>query len=580
MPSHLVRLVAAAITLAALAFAPTAQPASHDDAPDGDRPTTARGRTVPRYQQSVTTQEAVETSWGTLRGEVRRPLGLDGTPLTGTPVVLQVSPYGILNEGLSLYDDVNADATADYFVTRGYAYAIFDAVGTHASGGCTAFGGLPERESTAELVDDLGSRDWTNGNVGMIGASYDGTLAIAAAVEAPEHLKAIIPQVAIDRWYDYMFDDGVRMGLEDVTGRGGAIPADPPLDSPADYDTVYGVVPDHTQSPEAVAGATVEHLQPCNRVQNQLRGYEQDPVYDQFWVDRDYRALAGNVTAAVLFEGAWLDDNVKHEAGPSFVGALPEDTPKHLVMGQWTHSTSRFSDAMDLRHAWFDQYLLGLDTGVDELATHDSQADDGERRQSMHWPPAHATVQQVVLVGDDPDWGGAGPLSWGDLDKALVEERLVRTDELDPCATGTVCRRITGPAATAPFRVTGTPRLTVDIATSSTHLAPVLIEVLPDGTRQVVARGFLDTRNRNGLDRSEPHDLERFSATVELWPVDIVVEQGGALELVLASTNATFGVPDGTTAMPVVHRAVLDLPVTHDVDADVVAELVTIDDLP
>lgn len=578
MHRTLAALLTAALALAVVAFAPAASPASHTD-PDEERPTTAQGQTPPIYSQSVAVQDEVETSWGTLRGEVRRPLGHDGEPLSGTPVVLQVSPYGILNEGLSAYDDINADAMANYFVARGYAYAIFDAIGTHASGGCTAFGGLPERESTAELVDDLGGRDWTNGNVGMIGASYDGTLAIAAAVEAPEHLRAIIPQVAIDRWYDYMFDDGVRMGLEDATGRGGAIPADPPIDSPADYDTVYGVVPDHTQSPEAIAGATAEHLQPCNRAENQLRGYEQDPVYDQFWIDRDYRALAADVTAAVLFEGAWLDDNVKHEAGPSFIGALPADTPKHLVMGQWTHSTSRFSDAMDLRHAWFDHHLLGLDTGVDQLATYDSEADDGQRRQSMHWPPEHAVGTALTVVGEQPDWGELTSASWGDLDKALVEERLVRADDLDPCASDTVCRRITGPTATAPYRVAGTPRLTVDVATSSTHLAPVLIEVLPDGTREVVARGFLDTRNRNGLDRTEPHDLERFSVTVELWPVDIVVEEGGALELVLTSTNATFGIPDSTIAMPVVHEAVLELPVTTDVGADVVGELVTIADL-
>lgn len=560
--SRFARGTVAVTALAALAFAPATGAA--DDPHEDERPTTARGQTFPRFQQSVVTREEVATSWGTLRGELRRPLGLDGQPLVDTPVVLQVSPYGIFNEGLTLYDDINADANADYFVSRGYAYAIFDAVGTHASGGCTAFGGLPERESTAELVDDLGGRDWTNGKVGMIGASYDGTLALAAAVEAPDHLAAVIPQVAIDRWYDYMFDDGVRMFLEDTGGRGGALPLDPPGDSPVDYDTVYGVVPDHTQSPQAIAEATVEHAGPCNRAENQVRGNELDPEYDQFWVDRDYRALADRVTAAVLFEGAWLDDNVKHEAGPSFVAALPDDTPKHLVMGQWTHSTSRFSDAMDLRHAWFDHFLYGLDTGVDHLATYDSQPDDGERRQSLQWPPEHATADQLVF--DDA-------VSWLDADKALTEERLVDAD------CNGACVALVGPVADSDYRVAGTPLVTVDVATSTTHLAPVLVEVLPDGTREVVARAFLDTRNRNGLDRTEPHDLERFEVTLDLWPVDIVVEEGGHLELVLTSTNATFGVPDSTVATPVAHRTVLELPVTHDVAADVVDELVTHDEL-
>lgn len=554
------RAAVAATTLAALAFAPVTG-ASDRSGDEDDRPTTARGQTFPRYQQSVTTQEEVETSWGTLRGELRRPLGPDGQPLADTPVVLQVSPYGILNEGLTGYDDINADATADYFVARGYAYAIFDAVGTHASGGCTAFGGLPERESTAELVDDLGGRDWTNGKVGMIGASYDGTLALAAAVEAPQHLAAVVPQVAIDRWYDYMFDGGVRMFLEDAGGRGGAIPLDPPGDSPVDYDTVYGVVPDHTQSPDAIAEATAEHAQPCNRVENQVRGNELDPEYDEFWVERDYRALADNVTAAVLFEGAWLDDNVKHEAGPSFIGALPEGTPKHLVMGQWTHSTSRFADAMDLRHAWFDQYLYGLDTGVDELATYDSQADDGRRRQSMQWPPSHATLQEYAVTEQPDDAAGT---VWIDGDKTLTEERLVRSQCLDSCEV------LRGEDAEERFRVAGTPLVTLDVETSTTHLTAALVEVLPDGTREVIARGFLDTRNRNGLDRTEPHGREQFTATLDLWPVDIVVDEGGRLDLVLSSTNATFGVPDSGVATVQVHDWALDLPITTDVTADTI----------
>ena len=43
----------------------------------------------------------------------------------------------------------------------------------------------------------------------MIGVSYDGTTQWATAVEAPKHLTTIIPQVAIDRWYDYSFSQGV-----------------------------------------------------------------------------------------------------------------------------------------------------------------------------------------------------------------------------------------------------------------------------------------------------------------------------------------------------------------------------------
>ena len=248
---------------------------------------------------------------------------------------------------------------------RGYARAVFDVVGTYGSTGCTDFGGDGERKTAAAVVEFLGTQSWSNGKVGMIGGSYDGTTAIAAAIEAPEHLAAIIPQVAIDRWYDYMFNDGVRMTLEDNPGG----LADPPGDSPLDYDTIYGVIPPYpslASDPAGVAGVLADHLNPCNRAENQTRGYQTDPVYDEFWVERDYRALADRVKAPVLLEGAWLDDNVKHWATTRFFDALPEGEgapPKKMVIGQWSHSASQFPDAPALRLKWFDQFLKGMRDG-------------------------------------------------------------------------------------------------------------------------------------------------------------------------------------------------------------------------
>ncbi len=525
----LLAALAAAVALPALA--------ASEDAPDGPRrgPTTAEGRSEPQYPQSFVEAYEVETGHGVLRGEVRRPVVPEGVRV---PIILQVSPYGVLNESLSRYQHAQASAVANWFVPRGYAFATFDAVGTHASGGCTQFGGPAERESTAELVDHLGALDWSNGRVGMIGGSYDGTLAIAAAVEAPEHLVTIVPQVAIDRWYDYMHNQGVKLALEDVSGPSGSIPLDPPIDSPADYDFAYGIVPDPTKDPQAIAAATADHVRPCNRVENQTRGYELDPLYDQFWQQRDYRADAEKVRASVLFEGAWLDDNVKHWAATRFFTALPDELPKRLVIGQWRHSASRFGDALAIRHAWFDHFLLGLDTGILDIARVDSQGSDGMRRQSDQWPPAGTTEQAVAFTLPD----GA---TWMDLDPTLVEERLVRRD----CAP--TCIRLVTEPFVEDVRIVGAPRLEVTATTdaASTHLTPVVLDVAPDGTTTIVSRGLANSRNRNGLDVGE--DLvpgEPWSMVVELWDLDHVLPAGHHLEVVLSSTNATFGVPDETRA--------------------------------
>lgn len=524
-------------------------PAASGAAPAKRRPRSVSAATQPTYLAQPSQPLAVDTPYGTIRGDVILP---DVPAGTTVPVILTYTPYSVLYQSLDPRRESRADdAVANYFVPRGYARAVFDVVGTYGSSGCTDFGGLGERKTAAAVVEFLGTQPWSNGKVGMIGGSYDGTTAIAAAIEAPEHLATIVPQVAIDRWYDYMYNDGVRMTLEDNPGG----LADPPLDSPADYDTVYGVIPPYpslTSDPAGVAGVLADHAQPCNRVENQSRGYQTDPVYDDFWVERDYRALAGNVKASVLLEGAWLDDNVKHWATTRFFDALPEGEgapAKRMVIGQWSHSASQFADAQKLRHAWFDYFLKGIDTGVLALPPVETQGSDGIRREEASWPPAGTTdvafsLTQGAASGSQFGANG-GALSWSDTNVALTEDLILA----DQC--GSTCARFTTPPATSTARIVGSPRLDLTLTTdaASTHLAPVLVDVAPDGDAEVITRGLLNSNQREGLASSAPLTPgESWTTTVELWDTDWTLAAGHHLELVLVSTNATWGLSDTTRA--------------------------------
>ena len=537
----------AVVTLLAVATATVGLPAASGAAP-APAPVVA-GMTTPTFAAQESMAMEVETPHGTIRGDVILPAVPEGTTV---PVILTYTPYSVLYQTLDPNRESRADdAVADFFVPRGYARAVFDVVGTYGSDGCTDFGGTGERETAAAVVEFLGTQPWSSGRVGMIGASYDGTTAIAAAVEAPEHLVTIVPQVAIDRWYDYMFNDGVRMTLEDNVGG----LADPPADSPADYDAVYGVVPPYAnvlEDPQGVAEVAADHARPCNRVENQRRGYETDPVYDEFWVERDYRALADRVQASVLLEGAWLDDNVKHWGTTRFFQALPEGEGaphKHMVIGQWSHSTSKFPDAKQLRHAWFDHFLKGIDTGVLGLLPVDTQGSDGQRRQSATWPPPGTEELELgftagaatpVALGAD----GAAP-TWRDLNPSLTEQVILA----DACAAA--CARFSSTPFAEDMRIVGSPRLTATVTTdaASTHLDPVLVDVAPNGTGKVITRGLLNSNQRNGLASSTPlKPGEPWSATVELWDTDWTLRAGHRLELVLVSSNATWGLPDETRA--------------------------------
>jgi len=83
---------------------------------------------------------------------------------------------------------------------HGYVIAVADVRGAGASFG-SKFGYYPPEEArdSYDVIEWLGTRSWSNGNVGMYSRSYLGMTQLFAAAKAPPHLKAIFPEVA---WID------------------------------------------------------------------------------------------------------------------------------------------------------------------------------------------------------------------------------------------------------------------------------------------------------------------------------------------------------------------------------------------
>src|SRR3954466_15396746 len=128
----------------------------------------------------------------------------------GAPVILTYSPYNTLSESTS--PNLANDDLGQRYVPRGYARAVADVLGTRNSSGCWDYGGRKEQQSGVDLVNALAAQPWASGKVAMIGGSYDGTTAnmvAARGADAPG-LAAIVPQAAINHWYGYAYQDGVR----------------------------------------------------------------------------------------------------------------------------------------------------------------------------------------------------------------------------------------------------------------------------------------------------------------------------------------------------------------------------------
>ncbi len=115
-----------------------------------------------------------------------------------------------------------AARTEDRYVSRGYASVHAQTIGTADSDGCPTSGDHNETLAVTAVIDWLAGRGrgfhkdgtpakatWSTGKVGMIGTSYNGTLAQQAATTGVDGLKTIVPVSAISSWYDYYRANGL-----------------------------------------------------------------------------------------------------------------------------------------------------------------------------------------------------------------------------------------------------------------------------------------------------------------------------------------------------------------------------------
>ena len=496
--------------------------------------------------------------------EVARPKGV-----ANAPVILTYSPYNSLSEGTSpnlAYDELGLR-----YLPKGYARAVADVLGTRNSSGCWDYGGRKEQQSGVDLVNALAKQPWANGKVAMIGGSYDGTTAnmvAARGADAPG-LAAIVPELAISRWYGYAFADGVRyLGNSER-------PTDEGFDTPFAFDFGIARTPPTQRTPQTL-DAMRDRINPCDSAEHTLKGYDTSPDYDGFWQERDYRKDAASFRASTLVVHGWQDYNVRQSEGVDLYEALSLPTAasatapfKRLYLFQGGHQSPSGRPHFDaLLDEFFDTTLRGAAPGPELAAPVRTQgrtaaAPDAEFRAEQAWPPAGGATQRLALgrgLGGGTLGGAAGgpAASFTDLG-TTTEETALRS----PSSELTWLAYQSAPLA-AGTRIAGTPRLELAVETDADHghLTPVLADIAPDGTAKTISRGFLNLRYRDGLrdDAAVPPGVP-VSATVTFSPQDHTVAKGHRIGLILAGSNTVWAVPDTPAGtMVTVRSGTLELP--------------------
>jgi X-Pro dipeptidyl-peptidase len=408
------------------------------------------------------------------------------------PVIMDASPYysccGRGNEGQKKTYDAQGDVVQmplfydNYFVPRGYAFVGVDLAGTNRSDGCVDVGGRSDILSAKAVVDWLNGRakayttrtgtttataGWTNGRTGMIGKSWDGTIANGVAATGVKGLRTIVPISAISSWYDYYFQQGAPL-----------------------YNSGPDWLSNYVNSPDARAK--------CAAVQQKL--VDEAPRtgdWTGLWTERDYVKAASKVKASVFLIHGLQDLNVRMKHVGQWWDALAQHGVERKI---WLSQTGHV-DPFDFRratwvetlHRWFDHELLGYDNGIDREPMADIERHPDQWVTSTVWPPKGTrTTTLRPAAGEQAGVGTLGLRNGGGTATFTDDPQLGETDWAARIDTPTPDKAgfVTGPL-TRDLRLSGSSEVTVTATptTPTAHLTAVLVDLGPDTIRDYAASG-------------------------------------------------------------------------------------------
>ncbi|MGH7678718.1 MAG: Xaa-Pro dipeptidyl-peptidase, partial [Gemmatimonadaceae bacterium] len=481
----------------------------------------------------------------------------------------QSPPRKPLNKPAYRADRTRISPSLLSWVTRGFAVVHSEATGTGLSTGCPTIGDAAERMPMKFVIDWLNGRargfttptgneevsatSWSTGKVGMIGTSYDGTLALAAATTGVQGLEVVIPVAPNTSYYHYYRANGL------VRSPGGYLGED--------VDVLY----DFIASGDTTARAN------CDRLwKNGILARGQDRAsgdYSDFWESRDLLPHVKNVKAAVLLAHGLNDYNVMPSHSVRIYEALKaRGAPAAIYLHHGGHGGNPPADVIN---RWFSHYLYGVDNGAEKDAaawivpTPVAPPTRGVRTPTP--PPAPFASYPVpgsTPVALRPTAGGNG--IGGLVIPSAARDLQVSTEKFVDDVTFTGSANATAPESrnrllyatptlTDTVHISGTTRVTLRVAANkpaanlSVWLVTLPYDTLPMGSQGyggVVTRGWVDVQNYRALTRGGDFNSKQrgeplvpgkfYDVTFDLEPDDQLIPAGKRLGIMIMSSDREF----------------------------------------
>lgn len=430
------------------------------------------------------------------------------------PALIALSPYGKELQALALttppqrrpsplWDGCIEAGDIARIVSEDYVHVIGDLRGSGDSegehiGNYNA-GGVSLGEDAYDFIEWVAAQPWCDGNVGMVGISYFGSMQLLAAAERPPHLKAIFVSGGHYDFYETTYHGGIMWFMPRAAreGRGGdsgwAFTDGVKSRMIEEYspEELRAKVEERLSDPDIQAWPNLVHT--LNYPKNHEAWF--DIVMNQFdgeWhEERNPNELAHNIDIPV-----WLQlDQGRGWTLDSTIEVFDRVTgPKKLTIGPYPPMQSRpFIEEHDKMFAWYDYWLKGIDNGImDEPQVDVFVEGSRETITADQWPPKEIKYRDLFLrprhkLSPEPEIMGveyAAP-------DGFYQAPLTVTDQVQILSWSTpVFEEATEMIGT------GAAHIFAEIDQPDTNFILRLWDYAPNGKRQLITTGYLKASHR------------------------------------------------------------------------------------
>ncbi len=468
------------------------------------------------------------------------------------PVIAEVGPY---------YDDGDVDALTpaerlgrfliENYVPHGFGVAQVSVFGTGESNHCMDLMGTDEQRGIDAAVTWLGTQAWSNGNVGLIGKSYDGSTPWQAATFGNPHLATIVPMSGL-------------IGVHELMWRNGSMEARGAVMHNGVYGS-FGIDGDADDPDNACEGYMQGYL---NGPAAYLTGGMVDYAGNTYWTERSFLdRVVENYNGSIYIIQGMQDWNVDpHMAFPTHQIVTDAGIETKTLAGQWAHDypdrvsghssqgvgrgqeaypyTLRWDWADEMLY-WFNWYLKG-EGEAPELGV-EMQDNRGGWRFETAWPSEDTTYLEIRVsdISQSPT-GSIGP----GFDPIMMTYGPFEND--------------TYIAGLPTFHVSATPH--------DARNGHMFVEMTDDNGIHL-GHAVMDLRyydgGRDGVFQLTP--FETVMAKMEFMPMDVFLSAGESIHLTVTNTGEDY-VPSpaatgwftvnwaaSTLTLPIVERTCDDL---------------------